>query len=1272
MKRDFILNRIIKVMLLVLSMTVGQNAWAEDLWTVTNPTGSTFRITRPDSHVGTTETVKYRTVNLSAYAGQHYTAVNSEVTFGVNDTYKEVTVMEMTPSQDAYKYQTAANRQYRFEVTDLGGTYLAHCNRSITSGLTQFSGAKVSSSVSNLVTMSSGSFSSGMSSSKYMDVSFSTSGMTETSGTLNGYVLIDDSYDYAQKPATVSTSTLISSTGASASYLSTLGYKIYATVCFTEKEKDDGYQYLQIVAGNSSASYDTGADKNAQVYDPVNSVYKVCFEFAGGSNSEGKIYFPHRGTTSSEFSNSTGKLYQQKYKSGYDGSGAVVLPVTTTYITTRFDAGGDNDDTWGYKDFFVRMALRDATAPTISGDPVVAPGPYGAGTTVYISVPFSEMVTVSGTPYLHTDWGDYNYFSGSGSNVLTFSGTIPNTFGATLITRELVGTITDLAGNVLSGTSCYKAYGITVALPWGGSGTEADPYVITRASQLDYMAVRVNANNGADDFSGKYFVLAADIAYSYQYAWDNLDDFGTAIAENNYTAIGGYGRPFRGHFDGQGHTVSGIRIKKVYSEDGDYSGSQGLFGYLGSGGTVENVIVRDAMIDAYVNVGGIVGYNSGTVSNCIAYHVRVFQRSNMANVTTGRGPITGYNGGTVTRCHYRDCAADQLRGSMHIYRYDNVFALTTATGVSATPVTGESAVIDATTYYTEGSTFTLAYSGTLQTGSVLGGYSATAGTVSGSTFTMPAADVNVSATLTDLWDITSGKDGTTAEKAYTITTTAGLDLLATLVNGGNNFDGKYFKLGADITYTNTTDWNDATSTENNYTAIGGYVDGNWRDFCGTFDGQNHTVSGIRIYKGGTTDADTFQGLFGMTSGATIRNVILADARITGMDEVGGIAGYITDNAGTGGIVENCRVGRDVTIHAVAEYARYHGGVVGDCNGGTISGCVTSATLTVANGLTSINSYGGIVGALGGNMSDCLSIDASVPAVDVNGAIAGFVAPNRTLTNNYYYNCTVGGATTNVGIGGEQGNTTPHDRDGARSVHSLTLPTGVTATGESVTIGTDIYYASNTTITLNIPTGYVMSSASYNDGTYHDITGNTFTMPAADVTVSATLTDLWDITSDKDGTTAEKAYTITTTAGLDLLATLVNGGNNFDGKYFKLDADITYTHTTNWNDATSTENNFTAIGARINDLNRYFRGTFDGQGHTVSGIRIYKGGTTDADSYQGLFGLTSGATIRNVILADARITGKQYVGGIAGYNSTNAGTGGIVENCCCFLFWEWCF
>ena len=166
--------------------------------------------------------------------------------------------------------------------------------------------------------------------------------------------------------------------------------------------------------------------------------------------------------------------------------------------------------------------------------------------------------------------------------------------------------------------------------------------------------------------------------------------------------------------------------------------------------------------------------------------------------------------------------------------------------------------------------------------------------------------------------------------------------------------------------------------------------------------------------------------------------------------MGGIAGNITEYAGTGGIVENCRVGSDVTIYAVADYAYSHGGVVGGCNGGTISGCVSSATLTVDNDLTGIKTYGGIVGYLNGKVSNCLAIGASVPAVDYNGAIAGNVYTYSTATNNYYYNCTVGGATTNVGIGWEDDNGTPHDRDGAVHVDAVlseteTVPSSLSGT-----------------------------------------------------------------------------------------------------------------------------------------------------------------------------------------------------------------------------------
>jgi len=142
-------------------------------------------------------------------------------------------------------------------------------------------------------------------------------------------------------------------------------------------------------------------------------------------------------------------------------------------------------------------------------------------------------------------------------------------------------------------------------------------------------------------------------------------------------------------------------------------------------------------------------------------------------------------------------------------------------------------------------------------------------------------------------------------------------------------------------------------------------------------------------------------------------------------------------------------------------------------------------------------------------------------------------------------------------------------------------------------------------------------------------------------------------------TQESPYQINNASDLKLLATNVNSGtgdaaSGYEGYYFVLGADISYTHFTDWNNAASTENNHTAIG-RNSGVARPFRGHFDGQGHTVSGIRIYNSGT---NSYQGLFGYISvGAEVKNVTLANARITGYYYTGGIVGLNS-----GGTVTNC----------
>lgn len=409
-------------------------------------------------------------------------------------------------------YQNGAERSYLFEVTDMGGFYLAHCDRTKTTG-TQFSATKVSQSITNLVYFNnSGNYTSGVNSSKFLDVNFSIpSGWLETSGTLKDYVLIDDSYDYVQKPATVSTSSLISSTGATASYLKDRSYKIYATVCFTEKEKDDGYQYIHIVAGNASASYDTGYDPDGSVNNPVNSVYKVCFELSNGSDAEGKQFFPHRysyanktaennaGIGITEFSQTNGHLWQHKFKSGYQASssGSLIFDADVENITTRFDAGGKNDDTWGYKDLFVRMALVDATAPTIItiNDIKVAGGIHGYGNMVYVSVPFKEIVTVSGTPKLNTTWGELSYTSGSGSNVLTFTGEITANVGTSLTVSSISGIRIYKTGST-NEDECQGLFGMTAS---GSMVKNIVLYDINIVGKNKVAALVVSANGTRQD-----------------------------------------------------------------------------------------------------------------------------------------------------------------------------------------------------------------------------------------------------------------------------------------------------------------------------------------------------------------------------------------------------------------------------------------------------------------------------------------------------------------------------------------------------------------------------------------------------------------------------------------------------------------------------------------------------------------------------------------------------------------------------------------------------
>ena len=134
-----------------------------------------------------------------------------------------------------------------------------------------------------------------------------------------------------------------------------------------------------------------------------------------------------------------------------------------------------------------------------------------------------------------------------------------------------------------------------------------------------------------------------------------------------------------------------------------------------------------------------------------------------------------------------------------------------------------------------------------------------------------------------------------------------------------------------------------------------------------------------------------------------------------------------------------------------------------------------------------------------------------------------------------------------------------------------------------------------------------------------------------------------LTAAKDlGYTIESngSYTVTSADGLMNIAKLVNGG--------KTDINITLD-----TDIDLTGKDWTPIGT---DYDNSYKGTFDGGGHTITGLTF-----TTNDEYAGLFGwLNRAGTVKNVVMEGVQITSNQIyggsIGGVVGYGW------GTIENC----------
>ena len=206
---------------------------------------------------------------------------------------------------------------------------------------------------------------------------------------------------------------------------------------------------------------------------------------------------------------------------------------------------------------------------------------------------------------------------------------------------------------------------VTSSVLGGGSGTSADPYLITSPDELKDFATYVNNKL----VTNQYFKLTKNIDCDGLEGFESIGSSSPFIGTlsgngntiNNLTINSGLG--FFGHISGG--TVNDLNFYKLRVTGNSYA-TGGIASELSAGGQIDNCTLTECTIACLDNqyspeVGGIVARLSGsgsTISNCVVYNSTI---NASTTYTGGSGPIgyaggivASYSSGTITNCHVKD------------------------------------------------------------------------------------------------------------------------------------------------------------------------------------------------------------------------------------------------------------------------------------------------------------------------------------------------------------------------------------------------------------------------------------------------------------------------------------------------------------------------------------------------------------------------------------------------------------------------------------------
>ena len=307
---------------------------------------------------------------------------------------------------------------------------------------------------------------------------------------------------------------------------------------------------------------------------------------------------------------------------------------------------------------------------------------------------------------------------------------------------------------------------------------------------------------------------------------------------------------------------------------------------------------------------------------------------------------------------------------------------------------------------------------------------------------------------------------------YLISTAEGMKAFADSVNKYSNYEYPY--QGATVLLMNDIDFDGAE-----WTPIGDYRFSANR-FCGTFDGQGHTVSNFQITK--KTDKNdsnkSSYGFFGNVEG-TVKNLTVENATVSSYAYTGALIGRLNS-----GLVENCHV-----VNSTVAPSYWQGGImIGQVNGGTVKNCtVSNSTISGKSGL------GGMFGPVTAESGDILFENCTVKdsAVIQSGSFGGNYdkyfgglfgylesGENRIDINNCVaINTTIKGEASSILSGDNDGNIYFNGVKGITTADELKA---ALLAGGTVVLGNNI----------NITSDIAISNANFVlDGNGYTITGN---------------------------------------------------------------------------------------------------------------------------------------------------------------------------------------